>query len=41
VSQPGIACFSQTFTLTVGTFYFGDYDYYNLTNMRDVLVVTP
>ena len=41
VSQPGVACFSQTFTLTVGTFYFGDYDYYNLTNMRDVLVVTP
>ena len=32
-------CYSQTFTLTPGTYYFGDLDYYNLTNFRDVLVV--
>ncbi|HKU66860.1 MAG TPA: hypothetical protein VJP85_03695 [Candidatus Baltobacteraceae bacterium] len=35
------ACFSQPFSLsTPGTYYFGDYDYYNLSNVRDVLVVT-
>lgn len=35
-------CYSQTFTLTAGTYYFGDLDYYNLSNFRDVLiVVTP
>lgn len=35
------ACFSQTFTLpSPGTYYFGDYNYYNLSNMRDVIVVT-
>jgi len=32
-------CFSQAFALTVGTYYFGDYDYYNLANMRDVIQV--
>lgn len=35
-------CYSQTFTLSAGTYYFGDLDYYNLSNVRDVLiVVTP
>lgn len=34
-------CFAQQFTLQNGTFYFGDFDYYNLSNMRDVIVVGP
>ena len=34
-------CFSQTFTLAPGTFYFGDFDYYNSSNTRDVIVVSP
>lgn len=37
-------CFSQVFTLKAGVYYFGDYDYYNVTTttFRDVLVVgTP
>jgi hypothetical protein len=35
-------CYSQVFTLTPGLYYFGDLDYYNLTNFRDVLIVaTP
>lgn len=35
-------CYSQTFTLKAGTYYFGDFDYYNLSNFRDVLTVaTP
>jgi hypothetical protein len=35
-------CYSQTFTLNAGTYYFGDLDYYNLSNFRDVLIVaTP
>jgi hypothetical protein len=35
-------CYSQTFTLSAGTYYFGDLDYYNLSNFRDVLIVaTP
>ena len=35
-------CYSQTFTLTPGIYYFGDLDYYNLSNFRDVLIVaTP
>jgi hypothetical protein len=35
-------CYSQTFTLSPGTYYFGDLDYYNLSNFRDVLIVgTP
>lgn len=32
-------CYSQTFTLTQGVYYFGDLDYYNLSNFRDVLIV--
>jgi hypothetical protein len=35
-------CYSQAFTLEAGTYYFGDLDYYNLSNFRDVLIVaTP
>lgn len=35
-------CYSQTFTLSAGSYYFGDLDYYNLSNFRDVLIVaTP
>jgi hypothetical protein len=35
-------CYSQAFTLKAGTYYFGDLDYYNLSNFRDVLIVgTP
>jgi hypothetical protein len=35
-------CYSQTFALTPGVYYFGDLDYYNLSNSRDVLIVaTP
>jgi hypothetical protein len=35
-------CYSQTFTLAAGTYHFGDLDYYNLSNFRDVLIVaTP
>jgi hypothetical protein len=37
--QP-LACFSQTFTVSPGTYFFGDLDYYNLTNTRDVIVVS-
>ncbi len=34
-------CFSQAFTVpSSGVYYFGDLDYYNLTNMRDVIVVS-
>jgi hypothetical protein len=37
-----VQCYSQTFTLNAGSYYFGDYDYYNLSNVRDVLIVaTP
>lgn len=37
-----VPCYSQTFTLGKGVYYFGDFDYYNLSNFRDVLiVVTP
>jgi hypothetical protein len=32
-------CYSQTFTLKPGVYYFGDLDYYNLSNFRDVLIV--
>ncbi|MBC5801872.1 MAG: hypothetical protein GIX03_02425 [Candidatus Eremiobacteraeota bacterium] len=40
-SQGGSGCYSQAFTVpSTGTYYFGDYNYYNLTNMRDVIVVT-
>jgi len=35
-------CYSQSFTLTPGTYYFGDYSYYNFgASYRDVLVVSP
>jgi hypothetical protein len=35
-------CYSQTFTLKPGTYYFGDLDFYNLSDFRDVLIVgTP
>ena len=34
-------CYSQPFTAAAGTYYFGDLDYYDLTNMRDVIVVSP
>jgi hypothetical protein len=37
----GPVCFSQPLTAAPGTYYFGDLDYYNLTNMRDVVVVSP
>lgn len=33
-------CFSPAFTLDVGTYYFGDLAYFNLTNFRDVILVT-
>jgi len=35
-------CFSQVFTVpnTTGVFEFGDFDYFNLANARDVLVVS-
>jgi hypothetical protein len=39
-AQNGYLCFSQSFTLEPGTYYFGDLDYYNtITSYRDVLVV--
>lgn len=35
------ACFSQPFTISsAGKYFFGDLNYFNLSNMRDVLVVT-
>ena len=35
------ACFSQPFTLpSPGTYYFGDFNYYNVSDMRDVIVVS-
>ena len=34
-------CFSQPFTLSPGTYFFGDLDYYNTANMRDVIIVSP
>lgn len=34
-------CFSQAFTIAgAGTYYFGDYTYYGLANIRDVIVAT-
>jgi hypothetical protein len=43
VAGSAAQCYSQTFALTAaGSYYFGDYDYYNLSNVRDVIVVaTP
>jgi hypothetical protein len=41
-APPSQQCYSQTFTLSPGVYYFGDLDYYNLSNFRDVLIVaTP
>lgn len=35
-------CYSREFSLKPGTYFFGDYDFYNLGTFRDVLVVgTP
>lgn len=37
---PGVLCYSQAFSLSPGTYYFGDYDFYNsLTSLRGVIVV--
>jgi hypothetical protein len=34
-------CYSQAFTISApGTYYFGDYTYYGLGNVRDVIVAT-
>jgi len=33
-------CYSQTFSLKPGVYYFGDLDYYNLSNFRDVIIVS-
>ena len=34
-------CYSQPFTIrTAGTYYFGDYNYYGLGNIRDVIIAT-
>lgn len=35
-----LPCFSQPLTVSTGTYYFGDLDYFNLTNTRDVIVVS-
>lgn len=32
-------CYSQEFALRAGTYYFGDFNYYNITTFQDVLVV--
>jgi len=38
---PSVAlCYSQQFTAVPGTYYVGDFDYYNVANMRDVIVVS-
>jgi hypothetical protein len=36
----GDTCFSPEFTLTKGTYYFGDYNAYDSTNFRGVLIVS-
>ena len=37
----GGQCYSQPFTIAgAGTYYFGDYTYYGLANLRDVIVAT-
>jgi hypothetical protein len=37
----GGQCYSQAFTIAAaGTYYFGDYTYYGLANIRDVIVAT-
>lgn len=40
-SPPTTNCFSQEFTLSPGTYYFGDLNYYNITTFQDVLIVSP
>jgi hypothetical protein len=41
VLDDGTLCYSQTLTAHVaGTYAIGDYDYYTLTNTRDVLIVS-
>jgi hypothetical protein len=40
LGAPGVVCYSQPFSLTTGTYYFGDYDFYNsLDSLRDVMTV--
>jgi hypothetical protein len=34
-------CYSREFTLSPGTYFFGDYNYYNITTFQGVLVVSP
>ena len=34
-------CFSPSFAVVAGTYYFGDATYYNLTNFRGVIVAAP
>ncbi|GAC1310255.1 MAG: hypothetical protein NVSMB21_17880 [Vulcanimicrobiaceae bacterium] len=34
-------CFSPSFSVVAGTYYFGDATYYNLTNFRGVVVAAP
>ncbi len=37
----GGQCYSQVFTIAAaGTYYFGDYNYYGLGNIRDVIIAT-
>jgi hypothetical protein len=37
---PSAICYSQTFSLSAGTYYFGDYDFYNsLNSIRGVINV--
>ncbi len=37
----GPQCYSQAFTIAkAGTYFFGDYNYYSLVNLRDVLVAS-
>ena len=38
----GGQCYSQVFTIAgSGTYFFGDYTYYGLANLRDVIVASP
>jgi hypothetical protein len=40
-SEAAALCYSQSFVLPAsGTYYFGDLDFYNSVNMRDVIVVS-
>jgi hypothetical protein len=40
-APPQAVCYSQEFSLSPGTYYFGDFNYYNITTFQDVLVVSP